>query len=81
MVGPARQQRKPKVAKQCGTEYKMHFEERNQEELKVVSKILAGHGTRKKPLLLTGKAIKENEKEDTKKTNERTGYTLPTDEA
>ena len=78
MVGPARKQRKPTTVKQSGTEYRMHFERKNKEELKMISKILPGHGTRKKPLLLTGK-VKVIEKEDnknTKKTDERAGYSI-----
>jgi hypothetical protein len=79
MVGPQRKQRKPKVVHQSGTAYKMHFEERNREEFKTMSRIVPGQGTRKKPLLLTGKSI-VNPGEDllAKKTNKRIGFDAET---
>ncbi len=81
MVGPQRKQRKPKVVHQSGTAYKMHFEEKNREEFKTISKIVPGTGTRKKPLLLEGKSV-VNQTEDSfiKKTNKRIGIDLENSE-
>lgn len=74
-----RKQRKPKIARQSGTEYKTHTE-MHQVKRKWQSKIIPSHGTRKKPLLLTGKVVEKGDESATKKTDERMGFDSSTNE-
>jgi hypothetical protein len=81
MVGPQRKQRKPTVSRESGTHFKFKFEKKNKEEKLMAKYFMPAKGTRKRPLMLTGKTVPVKENKETKKTDERIWNTLDSDEA